>query len=37
MPHTGVWADRGQGEQPHASGVRIDGGGAVIMTEERDW
>jgi hypothetical protein len=37
MPHAGVWADRGQGKQPHPSGVRIDGGVVVMMTEERDW
>jgi hypothetical protein len=36
-PYTGVWVDRGQAEQQHVSGVRIDGGVVVIMTEERDW
>ena len=29
--------DRGQAEQQHVSGVRVDGGVVVIMTEERDW
>lgn len=37
QPHTSVWVDRGQAEQQHVSGVRVDGGIIVIMTEERDW
>jgi hypothetical protein len=37
QPFTGVWVDRGQAEQQHLSGVRVDGGIVVIMTEERDW
>lgn len=36
-PHTGVWVDRGQAEQQHVSGVRVDGGVVVIVTGERDW
>jgi hypothetical protein len=35
--YTGVWLDRGQAEQQHVSGVRVDVGVVVIMTEERDW
>lgn len=35
--YTGVWVDRGQAQQQHVSGVRVDGGIVVIMTEERDW
>lgn len=35
--HTGVWVDRGQAQQQHISGVRVDGGIVIIMTEERDW
>lgn len=35
--YTGVWVDRGQAEQQHLSGVRVDDGVVVIMTEERDW
>jgi hypothetical protein len=35
---TGVWvADFGQTREQHVSGVRVDGGIVVIMTEERDW
>jgi hypothetical protein len=29
--------DRGQAEQQHLWGVRVDGGVVVIMTEERGW
>jgi hypothetical protein len=36
-PHTGVWVDKGQAEQQHLSGVRVDGGVVVIMTEPREW
>jgi hypothetical protein len=37
-PHTGVWvADYDECSQQHLSGVRVDGGVVVIMTEERDW
>jgi hypothetical protein len=32
-----VWVERGHAGQLHVAGVRIDGGDAVIMTEERDW
>jgi hypothetical protein len=35
--YTGVWVDRGQAEQQHVSGVRVDGRVAVTITEERDW
>lgn len=36
--YTGVWVDRGQAaEQQQVPGVRVDGGVAVTMTEERDW
>jgi hypothetical protein len=28
---------RGQAEQQHVSGVRVDGDVAVSMTEESDW
>lgn len=35
---TGVWvADYGETSEQHVSGVRVDGGVVVIMTEERDW
>lgn len=35
---TGVWvADYGECSEQHVSGVRVDGGVVVIMTEERDW
>ncbi len=35
---TGVWvAEYGESSQQHVSGVRVDGGIVVIMTEERDW
>ncbi|WP_427006750.1 hypothetical protein [Pseudarthrobacter sp. H2] len=37
-PYPGVRiADYGQGSQQNLSGVRVDGGIVVIMTEERDW
>jgi hypothetical protein len=37
-PHTGVWvAAYDECSQQHLSGVRVDGGVVVIMTEERDW
>lgn len=36
-PHTGVWVDRGQAEHQHLSGVRVQGGIVIIMTESRDW
>mgnify|MGYP003429488610 FL=1 len=37
-PYTGVWiADYDDCSQLHLSGVRVDGGVVVIMTEERDW
>ncbi|HEX9088687.1 MAG TPA: hypothetical protein VF867_14310 [Arthrobacter sp.] len=37
-PFTGVWiAEYGDCSQQHLSGVRVDGGVVVIMTEERDW
>lgn len=36
--HTGVWvAEYGECSQQHVSGVRVDGGIVVIVTEERDW
>ncbi|QOD05964.1 hypothetical protein [Pseudarthrobacter sp. BIM B-2242] len=35
--HTGVWVDRGQAEHQHLSGVRVDGGIVIIMTEPREW
>lgn len=35
--HTGVWVDRGQANHQHVSGVRVDGGVVVIMTEPREW
>ena len=34
---TGVWVDRGQAEGQHLSGVRVEGGIVVVMTEGRDW
>lgn len=34
--HTGVWVDRGQAEQQHLSGVRVEGGIVILMTESRD-
>jgi hypothetical protein len=35
---TGVWvAEYGECSQQHVSGIRVDGGVVVIMTEERDW
>ncbi|MET3142788.1 UNVERIFIED_ORG: hypothetical protein ABIB13_002506 [Arthrobacter sp. UYEF2] len=37
MSYTGVRVKRGQTEQQHVAGVRVDGIAAVIMTEERDW
>ena len=37
MSYTGVRVERGQAEQQHVAGVRVDGSVAVIMTEERDW
>lgn len=37
QPHTGVWVDRGQAEQQHLSGVRVEGGIVILMTESRDW
>lgn len=36
-PYTGVWVDKGQAEQQHLSGVRVDGGVVVIMTGTREW
>jgi hypothetical protein len=37
-PFTGVWvAEYGECSQQHLSGVRVDGGVVVVMTEERDW
>lgn len=37
-PFTGVWvSDYDECSQQHLSGVRVDGGVVVIMTEERDW
>ncbi|GAA4033461.1 hypothetical protein GCM10023063_16400 [Arthrobacter methylotrophus] len=36
--NTGVWvAEYGENSHQHVSGVRVDGGVVVIMTEERDW
>jgi hypothetical protein len=35
--YTGVWWTAAKAEQQHVSGVRVDGGVAVIITEERDW
>jgi hypothetical protein len=35
---TGVWiAEYGECSEQHVSGIRVDGGIVVIMTEERDW
>jgi hypothetical protein len=37
-PYTGVWvAEYNDCSQQHLSGMRVDGGVVVIMTEERDW
>jgi hypothetical protein len=35
--HTGVWVDRGQAEHQQVSGVRVQGGVVIIMTEPREW
>lgn len=35
--HTSVWMDRGQAEGQKLSGVRVDGGIVIIMTEPREW
>ena len=37
MSYTGVRDERGQAEQQHVDGVRVDGSVAVTMTQERDW
>lgn len=35
---TGIWvSDFDEASEQHVSGVRVDGGIVVIMTEERDW